>query len=69
MEWRVSQQREVSPAKKHDIFKKTQENNKRLLTKMRPGKDDDTILEKNMQDAKKGFASAPMRMEEFEKSV
>ena len=36
---------------------------------MRPGKDDDTILKKSMEDAVKGFASKPMRMEDFEKSV
>ena len=36
---------------------------------MRPGKDDDTILNKRMEDAEKGFASEPIKMEEFEKSV
>ena len=40
--------REVSPAEKHDIFEEALANNKRLLAKMRPGKDDDTILKKSM---------------------
>ena len=61
--------REVSPSEKHNIFKEALANNKRLLAKMRPGKDDDTILKKSMEDAVKGFASKQMKMEEFEKSV
>ena len=61
--------REVSPAEKHDIFEGALANNKRLLAKMSPGKDDDTLFEKSIQDAEKGFASEPIRMEEFEKSV
>ena len=61
--------REVSSSEKHDIFEGALANNKKLLAKMRPGKDDDTILNRGMEDAEKGFASEPIKMEELEKSV
>ena len=61
--------REVPSSEKHDIFEGAHANNKKLLAKMRPGIDDDTILSKSMEDSEKGFASAPVRMEEFEKSA
>ena len=57
--------REVSPDEKCDIFEGAAANNEELLAKTKPGKDDDTILEKSMLDARRGFASQPMELKKF----
>ena len=65
----VFPRREVSPSERHDIFEDAEENNKKLLKKMRPGKDDDVILEKSMQDVDKGFAEEPMKLTDLQESL
>ena len=66
-EWSgVYPRREVSPSERFDIFEDAKESNERLKAKMRPGKDDDIILTKSMQDVEKGFASEPVRLTDME---
>ena len=69
-EWSgVYPRREVSPAERLDIFGDAEDNNERLKAKMRPGKDDDIIFTKSMQDVEKGFASEPVRLTDLESSL
>ena len=69
-EWSgVYPRREVSPSERFDVFKDAEESNERLKAKMRPGKDDDIILTKSMQDVEKGFASNPVRLADMESTL
>jgi len=51
--------REVPLAARKDIFQGSEENNRAIVTAMRPGKDDGVILSTSIEDFEKGFASRP----------
>ena len=56
----VYSRREVSLFERIDPLQGAAQNNRRMLLAMRPGKDDQVILVKSMEDADKGFATASM---------
>jgi hypothetical protein len=65
-EWSgVFPRREVTPSERMDPLEGAAQHNREILLSMRPGKDDNVILEKSMVDATKGFATQPMSHNEL----
>ena len=59
-------QREVTSSQIADPFAGASDHNKTILRAMRPGKDDHVILEKSLEDARKGFATMPLTQHELD---
>ena len=66
-EWSgVFPRREVTSSERTNPFEGAADHNKNILKSMRPGKDDGVILEKSLEDARKGFATPPLDLEELQ---
>ena len=48
-----------------DVLDGWQEHNQHILNQLRAGKDDEFLLQQSMEDADKGFCTAPLRRSEF----
>jgi len=60
-EWSgVFPRREIALDERLNPLDGAEEHNKSILLAMRPGKDDQVILEKSTEDSEKGFATQPM---------
>ena len=65
-EWSgVFPRREVTSSERTNPFEGAADHNKSILKSMRPGKDDCVILEKSLEDARKGFATLPLDLDEL----
>ena len=58
-------EQEASRLTREDVLRDWRTHNRWILTRLRPGTDDESMLQQSLKDAEKGFCSLPMDAEEL----